>query len=194
MEQPRRRFLATTTGWAMIFCVLGVGSIFVPWAHLSSKFSGRFAAEHSGEIRLLERLHQDHSQNGLVSWHGIPTGILFVLLFLLLVATSPLDPVPLWRTIVLLVGGLLVVLFPSLFIERFVNHPLISVGAGAYFALILGFGLLFLGALEIRGMLLRRSARRGYLPALTPEIVPQVDMDEKVRQAIKPADDKERGL
>jgi hypothetical protein len=177
----------------MIFCVLGAISIFVIWASHSSKFSGRFVTSDPVEGRLILKLN-DGGQNGLVSWHGIPTGILFVLLFLLLVATSPLDPVPLWRTILLLVGGFLVVLLPSLFIERFANHPVIAVGPGAYMALILGFGLLFLGALEIRGMLIRRSTRADTFAPLAPEIVRNMELDEDVRHGIKRGGENQRDM
>jgi hypothetical protein len=176
----------------MIFCVLGVVSIFLPWANPANQFSGRFASPDLEEMRLVVRVHQDGTHNALVIWHGIPTGILFVLLFLLLVATSPLMPVPLWRTILLLVGGFLLVLFPSLFVGRFAGHPAVRVGWGAYFALVLGFGLLFLGALEIRGMLMRRTASTRFFAALTPEIVPHVELDDKMRQGIKPADETQR--
>src|SRR3954447_16004234 len=63
MDRPRRRFLAATTGWAMTFCVLGVVSIFLPWASLSSKFPGKLGSNDSKEFRLVEKLHQEHSQN-----------------------------------------------------------------------------------------------------------------------------------
>jgi hypothetical protein len=191
MDRPRRSFFATPSGWAMIFCVAGVGSIFLPWAFTTGVLTvGAWThPEHEIVLRLKEG-----SRNALVSWHGIPTGIIFVLLFLLLVATSPLNPVPLWRTILLLLGGFLVVLFTSMYVGHFAGFQVVRVGGGAYLALGLGFGLLFLGALEIRGMLIQRSETARHFAPLAPQIMPEREMDEKLREGIKPPDERERGM
>src|SRR5262249_20783969 len=113
---------------------------------------------------------------------------------LLLVATSPLNPVPMWRTVLLLVCGFLVVFFTSMYVGHLAGFQVVTVRGGAYLALGLGFGLLFLAALEIRGMLSQRSERaRAFVP-LAPQIIPEREMDEKLREGIKPPDERERGM
>jgi hypothetical protein len=141
-----------TTGWAMVFCVAGIVSIFVPWVEVYGGWGFDFTGQ----------------RNGLVTWHGVVTGVLFAVLFLFLVATSPLEPVPLWRSITLGVAGALALLVTGLFIGRYAAPPLAVVLAGAYLALGLGFGLVFLAALEIRGMLVRVAMRRRVM-AVIPE-------------------------
>lgn len=141
-----RRGFSLTTACAIALCLAGAVSIFAPWIRTAySPYGGWF---------------QPGQHNGFFTWHGVPTALTFVLLFLLLVATSPLHPVPLWRSILLLVGGCLVVLFTGLFIQRWTGYALVEVQGGAYCSLGLGIGLLFLGALEIRGLLLRRFQRQ----------------------------------
>jgi hypothetical protein len=192
MDRPRKNFFTTPSGWAMIFCVAGVCALFFPWL-TPTGILGRVKLEH-GDVGWALQVQQKGSQNALASWHGIPTGIVFVLLFLLMVATSPLNPVPFWRTLVLLVGGFLVVLFTSMFVGRFVGMEFVAVAGGAYLALGLGFGLLFLGALEIRGMLIQRAEKARHFAPLAPQIIPEREMDEKLRESIKPAEENERGM
>jgi hypothetical protein len=97
------------------------------------------------------------SFNGMMSWHGIVNLILMILLFLFLVATSPLKPVPLWRTIPLSAAGCLVLLFTGLFIGNFGTALL---EAGVYLEFAAGVALLFVAALEIRGQLIRWQQER----------------------------------
>jgi hypothetical protein len=101
-DGPPKRPLISTSNWAILFCVAGTVSIFLPWSELNT-YGSRY--------------------NGLGSWHGIPTGITFVVLFLFLVATTPLYPVPLWRSIILFVAGGLILLFSGMFIGQTINRP-----------------------------------------------------------------------
>jgi hypothetical protein len=126
-----RRTFGTTTGWAMILCLLASYLIFVPWAVYS-------VPNHSSD------------------WYGYETGLgiatetIFLGLFLLLLTTSFMDPPPIWRAVAMFLGGGVTVLLASLS----------AVGArsleGAIGAIILGVGILLLAALQIRGILMRR--------------------------------------
>jgi len=135
-----RRTFGTTTGWAMILCLLGSYLIFVPWAVYPSP---------------------NHSSD----WYGYEVGLgiatesLFAALFLLLLATSFMDPPPIWRAVAMFIGGAVVTLLASLS----------AVGArslqGAGLAIALGVGILLLAALQVRGILMRRHFHDNAGPA-----------------------------
>jgi hypothetical protein len=133
----------------MMFTLVGIGTLFMPWMSVPVETFGQFGVDTKWVIR-----------NALASWHGIATAITFLVLFLMLVATSPLYPVPLWRAIILFTVSILLVLFPALFIGMYANLRPYQGQYGAYVALALGFIILFIAALEIRGMFVRLQARR----------------------------------
>jgi hypothetical protein len=174
----------------MIFCLIGVAAIFLPWARVPS-YEGIGL-----RVTLADR-------NGLASWHGIAAGITFVVLFLFLVATSPVYPVPLWRSIILSVLSTLIVIFSAVFVGDFSRT---EIKPGAYVALALGFVLLFITALEFRGLLMRRSARwesaalqrPSYSQPLEPQVLPQGSefrpaSEGIVQEITKPPVSSERG-
>jgi hypothetical protein len=130
-----------TTIGAMLLSVFAAAMVFVPWIRLHSEL------------------------NGLFSWHGVVNLILLITLFLFLVATSPLKPVPLWRTFPLIGVAFLVTLFAGLFIVNW--RVMTRLEAGVYLQLAGGFLLLLIGALEIRGHViawLRNQAPPSALP------------------------------
>lgn len=155
-----------TTILAMLLSVFAAIMVFVPWIHAPGLF---------------------HSRNGLFSWHGVVNLIFLITLFLFLVATSPLRPVPLWRTFPLIGVAFLVLLFTGLFIAEYGRF--MNVEAGVYLEFISGFLLLFLGALEIRGHLLRWQQDRGAMPMALPvdEMAPRSD-DSAFRDRIRAED------
>jgi serine/threonine protein kinase len=155
-----RKTFGTTTGWAMIFCLLGGFRTFFPWMHVNDALS-------LGVFNL----------SGYETTFGVLTTLTFVGLFLLLVATGFLEPIPLWRPLALFLGGIAAIAFPL--VERFSSRPTMrpskidalpkvlqqfpfempyaySLREGAYMSICLGFGLLFLAALQLRGILMRR--------------------------------------
>jgi tRNA A-37 threonylcarbamoyl transferase component Bud32 len=134
------KMFATTTGWAMILCVLGGLRTFLPWA-----------VQHRWEVAPGVIWTGDNNILGFESTFGLLTAMTFLLLFLLLVATGFLEPIPIWRPLSLFVAAILAILFSVL-------PPSVgqSLHAGAYLAIVLGVGLLFLGALQIRRILLTR--------------------------------------
>ena len=155
-----RKTFGTTTGWAMIFCLFGGFRTFFPWMHVNDALS-------LGVFNL----------SGYETTFGVLTTLTFVGLFLLLVATGFLEPIPLWRPLALFLGGIAAIAFPL--VERFSSRPTMrpskidalpkvlqqfpfempyaySLREGAYMSICLGFGLLFLAALQLRGILMRR--------------------------------------
>jgi hypothetical protein len=168
-----------TTGWAMTFCLMGVTTVFLSWVDISA----------GGNIPDQVAYYAGGNYNGFFTWHGFTTGITFFVLFLLLVATSPFDPVPLWRSILLFLAASAIVVFTSLFIGRFVNQPFVKIREGAYSALGLGLSLIVLATLEIRGMILRQLKNRKLafmVPLEVKEIIPrevkEVHKEKKVSE------------
>jgi predicted Ser/Thr protein kinase len=134
------KVFATTTGWAMILCLMGCLRTFVPWS-----------VEHRWEPAPGVILAGSHGLLGYETTFGLLTAVSFLLLFLFLVATGFLEPIPIWRPLSLFLGAILVIVFSLL-------PPSVgqSLRGGAYLAIVLGVGLLFLGALQIRRILLTR--------------------------------------
>jgi predicted Ser/Thr protein kinase len=90
-----QRFLGTTTGWAIVCGVLGVGVClqpWVPWAELQ-------VIDNSGHGHTLAEMH------GPDSWFGLVSTVIFLAVVLLLVATGFLEPAPVWRPLVLIGAG-----------------------------------------------------------------------------------------
>src|SRR5438876_3229741 len=134
MDKPRG-FLGTTfctiTGWAMIFCLIGATTVFMPWGWVIPGYEN--VPPQAAEIfRGFPQIPPGAHYNGLFSWYGVVTCIAYAVLFLFLVATSPLYPVPLWRSILLFLGGAFILLIVSLFLGRFAGHPLFRLGVGTY--------------------------------------------------------------
>ncbi|HEV2947894.1 MAG TPA: hypothetical protein VGX70_10985 [Gemmataceae bacterium] len=90
---------------------------------------------------------------GFETTFGLLTAMTFFCLFLLLVATGFMEPIPLWRPASLFLAGIAAILFSLL--AQIGGR---SLHAGAYLAIVLGIGLLFLGALQVRRILLTRRA------------------------------------
>jgi hypothetical protein len=177
-----RQLFCTTTGAAMIFCLVGGAAVFLPWVDNLRGYG-----------------YWGGSANGFITWHGITSGITFFVLFLLLVATSPFDPVPLWRSILLFLPGAAIVLFASLFIGTFVNTPWVKIREGAYSTLCLGLLLIVLATLEIRGLILRHLTNRKLaflVPLDVKEIHEKKEVSEKAKEMPIPAESdwlKEKG-
>lgn len=134
-----RRIFGTTTGWAMIFCVMGCLSAFLPWAvEIIWQVPGVLA-------------FSDHTVMGYESKFGILAVMTFLFLFLILVATGFLEPIPAWRPVCIFIAGIAVILFASRVHDE--SHKL---HLGAYYAVALGVWLMFLGALQVRGIIMSR--------------------------------------
>jgi hypothetical protein len=84
----------------------------------------------------------------------------FLMLLVLLVATSFQRPIPIWRSMVILVVGVVVILTAGQHPWRPLTQWAVDNIANAA-AFGMGVVLLFLGALQIRGILMRRDSQSG---------------------------------
>jgi tRNA A-37 threonylcarbamoyl transferase component Bud32 len=85
--------------------------------------------------------------------YGITVLVTFLGLFVFLLATGSLQPIPLWRPVTLIGAGLAVVLFLGS-----------AFGPGAYITFAAGLGLLLVGSIQLRGVLMRPHAAEGARP------------------------------
>jgi serine/threonine protein kinase len=139
-----RKTFGTTTGWAMIFCVLGsLCSAFLPWS-----------VETTWQVPGVLALASHHLM-GFECRFGVLTAMTFLLLFLVLIATGFLEPIPVWRPACIFIAGIVAIFFAV------AEHDSTgrSLFVGAYFAIATGLALLLLGALQVRRILIdRRTA------------------------------------
>jgi hypothetical protein len=115
-----------TTGWAILFCALGLFGCLLPWSNEGTGFR---------------------------TWNGIFTGIVFILLPAFLVATSPLRPTPLWRPLVLMGTSLFIVFVTALYLTRKVEGGVTGL---VFMPMAAAVGLLFLGSVDLRAVLMAR--------------------------------------
>jgi hypothetical protein len=140
-----RRTFGTTTGWAMILCVMGCLSTFFVWAD-----ANRHDIPPPPGFLIYTPHNYVFDAHGYETVLGLLTATTFLILFLFLVATGFLEPIPIWRPASLFVAGLGAILFPVLG-----HHGDYSLREGAYIAIVLGVGLLLLGAMQVRGILMQ---------------------------------------
>jgi hypothetical protein len=160
-------FLATTSGWAIIFCLLGAVAGILPWATLSVLRQSSVRGAHEFVL-------------GIAGWQGVLTTTIFLVLALILILTTRFAaPVPRWRSLLLAAAGAAVVgaawnYASSIFVQdlellkmvqsrsattRVVGLEGSYLAAGQVFTMIFGTGLLFLTALQMRGRRVRRRRR-----------------------------------
>ncbi len=123
------------------------------------------------ELRLVTEGENPKLEAVLVlDWQFISAPV-FLALLLVLIATQPLDPPPLWRACVVLLGGLVVITatviveatqgipWSAIWRSKAISHGVSPAGhyplTGA--ALVLGLSLSILGALAVRAVLLHRT-------------------------------------
>jgi hypothetical protein len=159
------RFLGAATGWAILFSLFGLIAILqpvFPWGVLdvvSYPLPG-VTARAAVEVY------------GYHSWFGIAAALVFLSLLLLLIVVGFIEPVPIWQPPTLMLAGIGLLLLMSFYVLRADPTQSASpnfsgsVGGGAervtfsrmpYVVAALGLGLLLLGAVQLRGVLLRRG-------------------------------------
>jgi serine/threonine protein kinase len=165
-----RRFLGTATGWAILFSVLGLVAIVQPFSPLAELRVNDLL----GAGRVLE---SDVNVYGYHSVFGIVLGLAFLGLWVLLIITGFIEPIPLWRPLaimlagfgILSITGLYVVLVHSSAGQRVPSAWVSVAGNGqvrwvtikpmAYVIAMLGLGLLLVGAGQLRGVFMQRHKR-----------------------------------
>src|SRR5262249_11383626 len=94
-----RGWLGTAAAWGMILSLLGAGTVFLPWASINM----------FGFVQV---------SPGFDGWHGIATGSAFGVAFLVILLFDWLKPLPLLRVLAMLVGGIVGVVLPALFLRQ----------------------------------------------------------------------------
>jgi tRNA A-37 threonylcarbamoyl transferase component Bud32 len=137
-------FFGSTTGWATILSLVGLVGCLCPW------------------------LISTHPMHGYAFVVGprISAAVIFLALLLFLLVTGFLQPVRLWQSVTWMVAGLSVVLSMSTFHALAVawHVGLEELDPGVYLPLAAGVGLLLVGSIQLRGVLMRLHAARGARP------------------------------
>jgi hypothetical protein len=160
-----KTFLSSSTGWAIIVGLLGAAAVFIPWAEmLTVRGQLENGVIHSKDLPYHEWVY------GTRFWHGYPTIFAFYGLVLFLVVTSPIKPVPLWRSIALLLAAAGILVLVAIGHEY--NHsPALgdapqqgiwvtySWAIGSYIPFASALALAFLASLEIRARVAKSLQR-----------------------------------
>jgi len=145
----------STTFLSILICLLGIGSIFLPWGFVEGRGGGGWLL-------------------GLLVWQGWVAAFLFLALLLFLIVTGAMQPVPFSRSLVLFLGAAvnLALLFVSFLVSlpspgqiygdrRQPDGQFIFAGYGSALGAGLAILLLLVSALEMRGCVIRRTSARG---------------------------------
>jgi tRNA A-37 threonylcarbamoyl transferase component Bud32 len=174
---PIQAWLGTGTAWGMILCLLGAGTIFLPWASVNM----------FGFVQV---------SPGFDRWHGIAAGSVFGAAFVLILIFDLLKPWPLLRALAMLLAGVTGLVLPALFLwqisqpaevttnsvtgdamflkdlaESFfksvINQIQVTPRFGPYVTIGIGGILFLLGCGQL--LRIRRSEIHKALPATTPQ-------------------------
>jgi tRNA A-37 threonylcarbamoyl transferase component Bud32 len=161
-SNPERRRAALARAvpvLAILLCILGVGTAFLPWSgiRLFGKMEGGSAPDqwHEGTYNALT----------MYDWHGMACTGTFLGIGLIVLATVILDRGVIGRAIALLAGGgglLAVAVLYIVLHTRPEHQPRVwqirsSSAVGPYLVSVLALGLVVLGLIELRGVLVKRS-------------------------------------
>jgi hypothetical protein len=153
-----RSFVSATDGWAILICLLGVASGFLPWAVPGAGATFSHNADHAlGLLRWT-----------IPSWHGIAVMVAFAGGALAMLATYRLTQA-VWKPPLLLAVGVAVEAAVVLFLLSWTMgqvetwgdkaYPVqVDVLAGPYVALGCAAALLLVGAVQVRSLLLSRAS------------------------------------
>jgi hypothetical protein len=158
--------LLTTSNLAMVLCLVGCALLFLPWGS-AVIWTLDPTPQADGSYKLKSWPPASESYPGYRFWHATACAVGFLALFLLLLATAPVRPVPRWRSVaILVVGGSVLALVvlglntePAVFRSDMSEGRAVQStwGASNFVALGLGAGLMVLAALEIRSGIERGS-------------------------------------
>src|SRR5262245_46224591 len=99
-----RRLFSTTT-IAMALCLLGAATVLLPWVGGQVL---RLKEPLGPDGRVVATVIAPFVLRGYELWHGCAVAAVFMAVFLFLVATGPVTPVPVWRSMVMGLAGLVV--------------------------------------------------------------------------------------
>jgi hypothetical protein len=92
----------STTSIAMLLCLVGCGSLLLPWAQ-ATVMTFDPVAQADGSYKLKSWLTESYL--GYRFWHASVSALALLGLFLFLLVTSPIRPVPWWRSAAALIDG-----------------------------------------------------------------------------------------
>jgi multisubunit Na+/H+ antiporter MnhB subunit len=135
--KPRRRATPeshpkpffTTTGWAILLCLLGIADTFLPWQNYKTRAT---------------------DSNAFLMEQGVFLVVAYVALGLILITTYTADPVRVWKPAVLVVAAGFILMALLTYVDR-VKQPL----ASTYYAFACAIGLLVVVAVQVRQILNR---------------------------------------
>jgi hypothetical protein len=164
------RGLFSASGAYMLLCVLGCALLFFPWSSAdvlyvdpTPRADGSYKAKGLPETKEIL---------GYQLWQGIGSMAVFLRLLVFLVITGPLQPVPWWRSAVVMAGGVGIV-GAVLLGMRSPAHDLesdlqtgrwvigVSWGGANYTCLGLAVVLMLVAAIELRWSVARRRDGKG---------------------------------
>jgi hypothetical protein len=128
-SQPKPFF--TTTGWAILLCLLGVADTLLPWQNYKTRAV---------------------DANAFLMEQGVLLVVAYVALGLLLITTYTGDPVRVWKPAVLFAAAGFILMALLTYVDR-VKQPL----ASTYYAFACAIGLYVVGAVQVRQILNRRK-------------------------------------
>jgi tRNA A-37 threonylcarbamoyl transferase component Bud32 len=165
------RFLGSATGWAILFSVAGLVAMVQPFAPLAELRVGIYGFQ--------------VDVYGYHSLFGIALALAFLGLWVLLIVTGFIEPIPVWQPLAIMLTGIGILALTSLFVMMIhlsmgqrVPFAWIS-GDGSpaigvtirpmvYVVAALGLGLLLLGAVQLRGVFMQRRERAPSQPLPQP--------------------------
>lgn len=171
------RFIASTSGWAVVLCLLGASTIAMPWRLYA--LLPAFQPEWRG-------------LPATATWHGVVVPTIYGVTCLVLIATFSTEWVPVWKPLLLVLAGAGGTVCSAMYGLQS-NETLIEVfnrrmpagarvtalvedyhmlGPGFYVGCGVGVALLLLAALQIRGILFRSPVSAGPREFPLPERAP----------------------
>ena len=184
-----KQFGTCTMGWAILIAAVGVAACFLPWVRVSS--SGLlYLGQPTGNAHDMAFRFRDPC------WHGLAATGIFACLFLLLVVTFSTRRASWWNTLVVFVAAVSVIAELALVLSwAYRDRPTTQTWTiqdkvleeqpielyytpqeGPYAALACAAALVFIGALQLRALLL------GGQPSAAAQSVRQIDRDSMVTE------------
>jgi hypothetical protein len=148
---------------ALLLCVLGCGSLLLPWAQ-ATVMTVDPVPQADGSYKMKAWVTESYA--GYRFWHASACALAFLGLFLFLLVAGPIRPIPWWRSATLLVGAasIIVVVLAGLNYQYGVldSDPekgrMVSSSWGIVNYLVMGLaaGLMLAAALELRSRIAGR--------------------------------------